>query len=287
MARLDLSPLLPWAEAHLGAPLVAVDDASWDHAASSVARLRDAEGRTAYLKRHAQPRKHRQERSALERWAVALPGTPRLLAATERPAPALLLAEVPGALAEGLELDRADERALHRAAGAWLGRLHALPFGDDDPVPVRAALEARLATWTARANGAVAPSTRAWIADRLAAAEGLETARVPCHRDFGPRNWLWDATAGLGVVDFEHARPDVRWVDVLRLIDGPWVDRPDLERSFWEGYGRCPTARDRDAIDALRGLHAIGSIAWGLRHDDAAFAEAGRRLLRTLGATRG
>lgn len=284
MARLDLSPLLPWATAHLGAPLLAVEDVSWDHAASSVARLRAADGRTAYLKRHAQARKHRQERSALERWAVALPGTPRLLATTDEPAPALLLAAVPGALVEDLTLDRGDEVTVQHAAGVWLARLHALPLEDDDPMPMGAALEARLTSWTNRAAGAVAPETASWVADRLAATEGLAGARVPCHRDFGPRNWLWDATAGLGVIDFEHARPDARWVDVLRLIDGPWLGRADLEGAFWAGYGRRPGPRDREAVDALRALHAIGAVAWGTRHGDPAFAEGGRAVLRRLGA---
>ncbi|MFN2321659.1 MAG: phosphotransferase [Trueperaceae bacterium] len=284
MARLDLSPLVPWAAARLGAPLVAVEDVSWDHAASSVARLRTADGRTAYLKRHAQARKHRQERSALERWAVALPGTPRLLATTDEPAPALLLSAVPGALVEGLALDRDDELAVHHAAGSWLARLHALPFEDDDPVPLHAALEARLASWTARAKGAVAPETASWVAERLATAEGLAGSRVPCHRDFGPRNWLWDRAAGLGLIDFEHARPDVRWADVLRLIDGPWLGRADLEEAFWAGYGRRPRPIDRDAVDALRALHAIGTVAWGTDHDDAAFADGGRVVLRRLGA---
>lgn len=284
MASLDLNALLPWAATHLGAPLVAVEDVSWDHAASSVARLRGADGRTVYLKRHGQARKHRQERSALELWAAALPGTPRLLATTDEPAPALVLAEVPGALVEGLALDRKDETAVHHAAGTWLAQLHALPCEDDDPMPLRAALEARLASWTVRAGDAVAADTAAWVTERLASADGLDGTRVPCHRDFGPRNWLWSPATGLGVIDFEHARPDARWTDVLRLIDGPWRDRSDLEEAFWAGYGRRPGPHEVDAIGALRAVHAIGSIVWGVAHGDVAFANGGRAVLRRLGA---
>jgi Ser/Thr protein kinase RdoA (MazF antagonist) len=116
---------------------------------------------------------------------------------------------------------------------------------------------------------------------------------VPCHRDFGPRNWLWDATtagvarsagAGLGVIDFEHARPDVWWVDVQRLIDDAWRADPGLEDAFWLGYGRRPGADERRLGAALRLLYAVGTVAWGAEHGDAPFEAQGRAVLRRLGA---
>lgn len=300
MAGLDLTPLLAWAERALGAPVVRVEDVGWAHAASAVARLTVAGGRVAYLKRHRQARKQRQERAALSDWVPGAPGTPRLLAATEDPAPALLLSPVPGVLVAAAP-GTVELGAVHAAAGAWLRRWHDLPFHDDDLVAPVDALMGRLDACAARAGDGVRATTVGAVRTRLAALAGADLRRVPCHRDFGPRNWLWDAagampggarpadldghgaTAGFGVIDFEHARPDVPWADVVKLIDEAWSGRPDLEAAFWDGYGRTPDARDRATIDALRALYAIGTIAWARAHDDAPFEAAGRSALARLG----
>jgi len=305
VARLDLTPLLPWAEGALGARVALVEDASWAHAASAVARLVTADGRVAYLKRHRQARKHRQERAALTAWAPAVAGTPRLLAATEDPLPALLLSPVPGVLVATAAPGTADPSAVHAAAGAWLRRWHGQPFADDDPLAPLDALHERLDAWAARAGDGVRGATVAAVRARLAPLAEADLRRAPCHRDFGPRNWLWDAAAappggtrgsapdardapaGFGVIDFEHARPDVPWVDVVKLVDGAWRGRPDLEAAFWRGYGRRPDARDRPTIDALRALHAIGTIAWARAHDDGAFEAEGRAALARLGIDAG
>ncbi|MDF1523182.1 MAG: phosphotransferase [Trueperaceae bacterium] len=285
MARLDLTPLHPWAEAALGARLIAVEDASWPHAASAVARVTADDGRVAYLKRHRQPRKHRQERAALRAWAPAVAGTPRLLAATTTPAPALLLSPVPGVLVP--EAPTIDGAAVHAAAGSWLRAWHDQPFRDDDPMPPHEALLARLDGWAERAGAALTGGAVAAVRAQLAALAAADLRRIPCHRDFGPRNWLWEARAtgdaGFGVIDFEHARPDVAWVDVLKLVDGAWLARPDLAEAFWRGYGRRPTPSDEAVIDALRALHAVGTIAWARAHDDPAFEGAGRATLARLG----
>lgn len=290
MARLDLIPLLPWAEGALDAPVVRVEDASWAHAASAVARLTTADGRVAYLKRHRQARKQRQERAALADWAPGVPGTPRLLAATDDPAPALLLSPVPGVLVVTAAPGTLDPRAVHAAAGAWLRLWHDQPFRDGDSVGPRDALLERLDAWAERAGAGLRPATVAAVRAGLASLAEADLRRVPCHRDFGPRNWLWDAAAApggaagaLGVIDFEHARPDVPWVDVVGLIDGAWRDRPELEEAFWDGYGRRPDAPDRATIGALRALHAVGTIAWARAHDDGPFEAAGRAALARLG----
>jgi hypothetical protein len=292
VARLDLTPLRPWAATALGAPLIAVEDTSWPHAASAVARVATVDGRVAYLKRHRQARKHRQERAALATWAPAVAGTPRLLAATAAPVPALLLSPVPGALVASAPTTALDLPAVHAAAGRWLRAWHDQPFRDDDPMPPHEALLARLDGWAERAGAAVTRHAVAAVRARLVSLPAADLRRVPCHRDFGPRNWLWEATtagvarsagAGLGVIDFEHARPDVAWVDVLKLIDGPWLGRPDLEEAFWRGYGHRPGPADEVVIDALRALHAVGTIAWARGHADPAFEVVGRATLARLG----
>jgi len=118
--------------------------------------------------------------------------------------------------------ERAALLQVREAAGAWLQRLHRLPPVDDDPLPLEEAVRARLEGWSRRAAGRLAPETLRWASARVGDADLAGVRRVPCHRDIVPRNWLWDDTTGLCVIDFEHAQPDVWWVDVHRLADEPW-----------------------------------------------------------------
>ncbi len=285
MAGLALSQeLVGWAAAALGWRPAEVHDASWDHGESAVARLDAGDGRRAYLKAHRQARKHRQERVALETWAPSLPATPALLAAREGSPSALLMGARPGVRVDAQERPRATLLRAHEAAGAWLRRLHGLPFVDDDPLRLEEAVAARLDGWSRRASGRLAPATLSWVSARVHEADLTGVRRVPCHRDFGPRNWLWDDAAGLSVIDFEHARPDVWWVDVHRLVDDAWRTDPGLEGAFWLGYGRRPGPDERRLGDVLRLLYAVGTVAWGAEHGDAPFEAQGRAVLRRLGA---
>jgi hypothetical protein len=285
VAGLALSQeLVDWAAAALGWRPTKVHDASWDHAESAVARLEADDGRCAYLKAHRQPRKHRQERAALEAWAPSLPATPTLLAAREGSPSALLMSARPGARVDAQERPRATLLQVHEAAGAWLRRLHGLPFVDDDPLPLEEAVAARLDGWSRRASGRLAPETLRWASTRVREADLAGVRRVPCHRDFGPRNWLWDDAEGLSVIDFEHAQPDVWWVDVNRLVDEAWHADPGLEDAFWAGYGHRPEAHERQLGDVLRLLYAVGTVAWGAEHGDAPFEAQGRAVLHRLGA---
>ena len=285
MAGLELSPeLVAWAAVVLGWHPTSVHDASWDHAESAVARLGADDGRRAYLKAHRQPRKFRQERAALEAWTPSLPATPTLLAAREGSPSALLMSACPGARVDALARPRATLLRVHEAAGAWLRRLHRLPYVDDAPLPLGEAVRTRLDGWSRRAADRLAPETLRWASTQIDDADLAGVRRVPCHRDFGPRNWLWDDAEGLCVIDFEHAQPDVWWVDVNRLVDEPWRADPGLEDAFWTGYGRRPDAHERKLGDVLRVLYAVGTVAWGAEHGDAPFEALGRAVLRRLGA---
>ena len=275
---------MDWAAAALGWQPAEVHDASWDHAESAVARLEASDGRRAVLKAHRQPRKYRQERAALEAWAPSLPATPTLLAAREGPPCALLMSARPGDRVDARLRPRATLLEVHESAGTWLHRMHGLPLVADDPLPLAEAVAARLDGWSRRAAGRLAPETLRWVAARVGELDLADARRVPCHRDFGPRNWLWDDAAGLSVIDFEHAQPDVWWVDVNRLIDESWHADPGLEDAFWVGYGRRPDGHERGLGDALRLLYAVGTVAWGAEHGDAPFEAQGRAVLRRLGA---
>lgn len=274
--------LRAWAEA-VGGPAVWTW-CGWEHAESRVWRL---EGRsTAYCKVHRQGRKYAQERLALERWAPGLRGAPRLLAARDMQPRALLLTEVAGTLVEarvGLPVTASE---LYRQAGAWLAALHGLAHVDRDPLVLAQALCRRAGCWLERAQGLVDAGELRTVAAATAIFADLEgVSRVPCHRDYSPRNWLIDEAGNFGVIDFEHARPDWWLYDCDRLAGDWWLGREDLRTAFFAGYGRQPTAIEREVAEVVAAVNAVSSVVWATEHDDGRFLALGRqRLARWLAA---
>ena len=270
----------PWVEEHLGEVREATD-VSWDHAASDVIRVTCARG-SAFLKRHRDRRKFDQERAAYVDWCPGLEAAATLLAATESPGPALLVQAAPGVPLAQLDALSVDaERAHWRRAGAFLAALHALPHEDLDELPLPDAWARRAEAWGRRAADAITREEANAVLS-LTRAPWPDTAevprRVPCHRDFTPRNWI--VTEGsLAVIDFEHARPDWALVDLARAIEEIPEGREDLASALWTGYGA-----DRADFEAIlpRALaaQALAKIAWAVEHGDARFERAGRELLR-------
>lgn len=299
-AKSPPTPLLELAESALGAPL-RWRDRSWDHGESAVWEVASDRGR-AIVKHHAHQRKFDQEYRAYREWGPAMAGgVPRLLAVRELPPRGMLLERLPGfpagvgasgvALASEASRDLPEpvlarhEREIHRSAGAWLARWHALPFRDDDPWTVGEAFAARAEAWLERGRphlpGRLLDAVRSGIERSLPILAGLR--RVPCHRDFTPRNWLVHEGGFVAVIDFEHARPDVELVDVLRLWSACWPERPDLREAFEDGYGRRFAEEDEALMRQLAALDGVATVGWAEEHGDAAFADQGRALLRRLG----
>jgi len=262
----------------------------WEHAESRVWELLSEDGRRAFLKVHRQPRKFRQELRAYREWLPQLPKlVPELIAVHEAPY-ALLLSAVPGTLAERSALTPEEERALHRQAGAFLRRLHDLPFEDRDPVPLAEAFRRRTEAWSERARGVVEDDLIGWVKGQVEEAVRMVAAgaftRVPCHRDYTPRNWLVDVhtSSQLFVIDFEHARPDLWLADLEKLWSTLWPLRPDLEAAFWEGYERTLTGEEQGLLARTAALGAFTTVVWAREHGDRAFEAHGWRLLRRLRA---
>lgn len=278
--RLPSTPpdaLLAFVARHLGEPASAEGDLSWPHAESAVWRVR-AGTTTAILKAYRTRSKFDRERFALAGWGPALGGSvPRLLAVHETHPPALLIEHKPGRV--DAPPTSGGATALHRASGAWLARLHALPHRDEDPLDLAAAYGRRARAWFARAAGRLPPATldeaRVRVEECLPQLRGFQ--RVPCHRDFTPRNWLAAGSELVAVIDFEHARPDLALADLVRLASRLWPHHPDLREAFLEGYGvdSLPAC-----LTGLELLEAIATVAWADEHGDPALAAAGWTVLR-------
>lgn len=273
--------LTRWLSEVIG-PFAVLADLSRDPRQSRVWRVATG-AETAVVKRHRAAGKFRREAAAWIDWpAECRARMPRLIAA-DASHRALVMSAWPGQIADPLPTDDRRAAALAEVAGAWLGALHRAPFADTDPLPLDAALPRRFAGWLARAERWLPSAERARLAERFGPGAAFAgCARRRCHRDFAPRNWLIAAGAppeALGVIDFEHAGPDLPLLDLVRLYDGPFVGRPAVEAAFFVGYGAPLDAADRDRLARLMVLHGLGTLVWGHEHADARFIAHGRAIL--------
>jgi aminoglycoside phosphotransferase (APT) family kinase protein len=193
----------------------------------------------------------------------------------------------------------AQERDVWRAAGQALVALHDLAVGEsfgpsyrDGTCAASAIREARafvmvdLDDWTER--GLMLGCLDAGDLTVINAARDLVPAfegerPTPCHRDYGPANWLVTADgAWAGVIDFEFARWDVRVADLTRYPDWEWMRRPDLVEAFLEGYGRSfsPAEEQQRLVGHVQ--YALSAIVWGRENSYHGFEAEGREALAHL-----
>jgi len=281
--------LIDWVAAAIGSPR-GISPCGWPQSPSRVWRVRGGDGALFYLKEFDEERKREQELAAYDRWLPALRDgevrLPEVVARSDPSLRAIILSEVPGEIAGGLPLDEEQGIALHRAAGAFLRRLHSLPFDDDDPMPLAEAMPLRLAVWLERGGDRLSFEegrlARALVGDG-AVFEG--DRRVPCHRDYHLRNWLLDRRTlppRLGVIDFEHARADHPLIDWTRVRERALPRYPRWIEAYAEGYGIADDEELEPRFHALEAIHAVGSVVWGSEHHDAEFERAGHALLERL-----
>jgi len=280
-----------WLEPRLPAPIVARErrDDAGDRRPRAVLRLFLADGSTVHLKRHASPRAFDQEHEALARWPEVLPAAaaaamPPLLD-VHPPTRSLLLGSLPGRVVAA----EAGTPVLHRAAGAWLARLHRAPIDGDeriaDPMPLDEAVRRRIeAAVEAAREHDVGRARRVGsvLAARFeAAASSLRSrSRVRCHRDFGPWNWLADQEGTWHVIDFEHARLDAAAADLAKCAAGPWRTCPEARRAFLVAYDPADPGRLEQELALFVLLHGIVTWTWGMRHGDDVRRVEGDAVLR-------
>ena len=103
-----------------------------------------------------------------------------------------------------------------------------------------------------------------------------EKLGVAIHGDYTPRNWMADPLTGqwTGVFDLEHVCWDVRAAEFKLHYDRFFMNRPDLEKAFFEGYGQLPNKRMHLQIQLVQAYQAISGIIWAVEHKDQRFSEA-------------
>jgi Phosphotransferase enzyme family len=296
-----LEEVLGWCASVLG-PVEVVSDDTRDHPGKRVSacRLRAASGEY-YLKLHQDPVHWNYETHGYEQWAPAFGVfAPRLLAVREETPLALLISGLPGMILDEVKLPPAQERTVWRAAGQALTALHGLAVGDyfgpcrRDGAPAgtpiteaRAYISAEFENWLERGR-----RISSLTDDELAIVSAVRNLipafagerPVPCHRDYGPANWLVTADgAWAGVIDFEFAYWEVRVADFTRYPNWEWLNRPDLIDAFFEAYGRAFTPEEEQQRLVGHTLYALGALVWGQESAYYGFAAEGRQALRRLG----
>jgi aminoglycoside/choline kinase family phosphotransferase len=292
--------ILTWCASVLG-PTEIVADGTQDHPDRTAAtwRLRTSSG-FCYVKTFSDPARWESEVWAYEQWAPAFEGfAPELIAIRDTP-PAILITELPnrGNL-DNVQLPVAQERALWRTAGEALMRLHQLGTGPcfgpgrrDGTCAIPLITDAvthvasELHRWLSRGvhAGYLSEDEVATVraAQELLPAFEREPS-VPCHRDYGPANWLVTAQdTWAGVIDFEFARWDVRVADFTRYPNWEWIERPDLIEAFFDGYGRRFTSHEEAQRLIGHVQYALAAVVWGIGNAYYGFAEEGRHALRHL-----
>ena len=283
--------LAEWCREQVGAFRV-VGVYSQAHGESQVWRIATASG-DAYLKRLRKAVKWQQETDAYRLWAsVALPDeTATLRASADNIGPdgerAIITSALAGVCMESVTLTPAQDLLVWERAGRAIARLQSLPSiapPADPVVTIQADFEGYLRR--GRDAGAIFDTdTLALI--KQAQARAIVFAGEPLvatHRDYTPRNWIVSPETGawVGVIDWEHARPDFRTSDLRRSWDTHFRERPERESAWWQGYGTSPDDRLRTQIWIARVVGAVGTVAWAAEHNDAAFGSQGSTALLRL-----
>lgn len=278
----------------IGIRAVEVVDKSWPDSDSRVSRVVSDDGRTFFVKRFESSAKYVQEAHAYQNWLGELDSfVPRVMSTNSQEL-ILLLTDVGDCCCDWQELTPAQRSSLLRQAGRFLRTLHDIPFADEDPMALGDAVLTRAHALQRRIGEAkvgfeyLSPNTMSGIVDNIGEVLTLlnQTKRVPCHRDFWRRNWIWRESTGgtredvrLGVIDFEHSRSDLLVFDFLKLWSDCWLANPDLEEPFWDGYGRLLSADERTLLRRCAAIHAVQTIVWGVEHQNMEFTAQGKQLL--------
>lgn len=279
-ARLERAELVRIAATHLGA-VEAIDDLSWEHAESLVLELRTSTGERAIAKAFRERKKFQGELTYYETFVAALGSRAPELLGVDLEGQVLVLSKLNGRHAQ--DPDLRYSRVVHEDAGRALRLLHdALP-----PIVMDGFAEfqsQRVAGWIARCPQGLVGQREIEFA--AAAAERLHDLPPPlgvaCHRDWQPRNWLWDDAIGVQVIDFEHGRTGPWHEDLVRLIGDEWRGRPDLAEAFYDGYGQQMDTDELEVFGAVAAIAAFTTIVWAAEHEDTAFGEHGRARLAEL-----
>lgn len=246
---------------------------------------------------HAYAPKWAGEVFALRSWASDLGLSPTVVAVREDPR-TVILSERPGIAPETIDLDLSAKKRMWEAAGSWLRSLHRIEndwFGgvnlDGSPAGQKAFDPEAfvLAGYSRRidegeASGLLTSSEVAFVRFGIREWLGSVAGEKPraVHRDFTPRNWMSERDGTLtGIIDFEHARWDLRATEMSRWWDWDFLRHPELIDVFFDAYGPLDE-RLKAQVRLMRMLMAANGVVWATGVNDLPFAQHNRDTLHRM-----
>jgi Phosphotransferase enzyme family len=265
-----------WLAAVLGEHVTLVADRSWPDGRSSVYEVSASAGTSWFVKRHADPEWYWSELSAYRRWVPAVADRAPVLFAHHD---SLLVLVVSALRASGSQ-DWHDD-SVRYDAGSVLRRLHgAESFGPWEDIA--AAKHAEVQKWVRRGEGLFTPTELDFALTSANALDALpKPARVPCHRDYTPRNWIVDG-GRVQVIDFEDMSPDAWLTDIGRTRFGFWRGDPHLTDAVLDGYGRRLSDDEVAVMTFLFAVTAVRFLVLGAELGKHDFVARTREVLDDL-----
>lgn len=262
-------------------PITLITDHSWPSTSALVWRIRTRDGHELIIKHNSDELCFQREYHAFAHWTPALgSGAPQLVA-HDKDTRTLVLTPVPGVPLQQLRLDPSTERNLYQRAGHLLRLLHqAQPA---EPLPEFVATRTAYVQDLLDSNGSLLTAEERELAETaMQHMAGLPIMNGrPSHLDCTPRNLLADtATGSVHLIDFETARLDIEGRDFNRLASRIFTYRPDLEESFFTGYGRQPTNDEKTVMLICGAVDAVSALIYALSNNNAGFAAEARATLR-------
>jgi hypothetical protein len=253
--------------------MAVIADLSWGLVDTVVLHVRDRD-RDVIVKAGGPANHHiGREIAAHRAWVGCLAEidrAPQLLRADET-ANVLVTTCVEGQLVLGADAEWQAET--YAQAGELLERFHSQAARVDNDYEHDA--NAAALRWLDGAHG-IAPMVEAQLRAELVALASPTVTLVPTHGDWQPRNWLHHLGT-VKVIDFGRADWRPADSDFARLANQQFLDRPDLERAFIDGYGSDP--REPSAWRRTRLREAIGTACWAFQVGELPFEAQGHRMI--------
>jgi hypothetical protein len=252
--------------------------AGWPHGQSLMWKAAGDGGPALYVKVHAEPYLYERHVAAFRDWVPQLPcSTPEVLFEDQEHL-LMVFAELDGVPLETASVSRETELEAYRVAGRVAKAFHHIELNESEEAWSAAnAARNRMERYIAMSDGKLCPELLAWTKTVLPETELFRgERRVPCHRDYSPRNWLVSETNGQlqwSLIDFERARLDLKYADFQRMWPDAWKGRPDRRTAFFEGYGLDLSADEEKRLRITVLTNCLGTIPWAVSNNDPAFGQ--------------
>ena len=106
---------------------------------------------------------------------------------------------------------------------------------------------------------------------------------IPTSEDYTPGNWLVDAEGNLtAIIDFENMLWGDRMFPFSRLINDYFLNCPNVEKSFYDGYGRCPPHEQPIQAGIACAIYAGHYVILGYRMNHEGYVTRGKAALRRI-----